>query len=106
MLGVPGWVVPRQVAALPLGEEVADVACAEHARDIVDGPFGARRFEAVGVADSPAGHIPAVAPAQHAESAWIDEVEAPQCLVKAGHDVLVVAAPPVANHRAREILAV
>ena len=58
------------------------------------------------VADDPAGHEAAVAAAQHAEALRIDEIAAPERLVQARPSVGVVAAAPVADHGAGELLAV
>src|SRR5438034_9012940 len=73
---------------------------------VVHRALGAGGLEAPRVTDDPARHEPAVASAQDAEPRGIDEVEAPERLVEAGHDVGVVAPAPVAHHGARERLAV
>src|SRR5262249_45583138 len=87
-------------------EEVADVARAEHAADVVHRPLGAGGLEPVGMADDPARHEAAVAAAEDAQTLGIDEVAPAQGLVETGHHVLVVAAAPVADHATGEFLAI
>src|SRR5437870_11184003 len=67
-------ILPRWHATL-LGDRPvpSDVARPEVRRDVVDRRLGARGLEALGVADDPARHEPAVADSDHSESPTVDE---------------------------------
>src|SRR5204863_1015025 len=100
-------ILPRWHATLLVdGPVPADVARPEVSRDVVDCRLGACGLEAIGVADDPARHEPAVADSNHAESLAVDGRKAADRLVEAGHEIRKVAASPVADRSAAERFAV
>ena len=104
---VPLEVLPgRPVDRVGLLEPVADVAGPVHAPHDVDGALGARGPESTRVADDPARHEAAVAPAHHSEARGVEKVEPAERLVEPGHDIGIVPATPVPHDRPRKRLAV
>src|SRR5438876_3937125 len=95
----------RRITHLVLPEVPADIARPERADVVADAPLRDRGLEALGVADDPVGHEPAVAAAGHVEPLRVDPTEAER-VIDAGHEVLVVLAAPVADAGSDEPIAV
>ena len=92
-------------APLNLAEADPDVGRPVHARQVRDGRSDDRGFEARLVPDNPRSHVAAVAVARDSQARFVD-VRPSRHLVDGRHDVAVILAAPVSEHRLDEVDAV
>ena len=104
MRAVDFKVVP-EFRAHVVGDEARDIRGAGEAHQVGHSRSHRGGLEALGLCDDPGGHVPAIAPAHHAQPLRVGHSRGDD-FVHAGHQVPVVAAAPILVVGVAEFLAV